>query len=345
MIWEEITNNTEFYGWDFLRPLIGKRVFWASVGWGNQEQQLPPEYPYYLIKTEGPNIEWIEQQAKSVNGHIFVMCLPNDYGYFDHADNITFLPCVEWHYQTDAMLKIFGKIVKKNVDKKISILTHRISYNKIVLLSVIKKYYNQSDICYSLHNFLENKNIHNWENTSSNIINYYKDYFLENFDYWVNPLDFEFLNSNKQLPSNDYRHAAYQECALNITNESWNYSGRHDIILPGPFITEKTLKCLLGGTAFLANGQYDTYGTLKKFGFEFDYGMDLSFDNVIGDLTRLEKLISCVKDLVDVDCIELYERTKKSCIHNKELIISGAFYTTAETVNKSSLERILNTIG
>lgn len=342
-IWEEISDNTEFYSWHFLKPLIGKGVFWASIDWYNQHKNLPPGYEYYLIKVEGPNVEWILSQAEKVDGHLFVMCLPSDYNFFKNYKNITFLPCVEWHYQLDCMQSTYGTNVTKNIEKKFSILTHRATHSKIVALSAVLHQSDKSDVCYSLHEWMENKNVHDWQDSSNTVVNFYKNSFIKNYTNWKNTIDEDFF-SNYGFQQYNYHHVAYQNCALNITNESWNYSFKHNTILPGPFITEKTLKCLLGETAFLPNGQHNIYHTLKQFGFQFDYNMDLGFDNEVGDLSRLEGLINCIKSTAMLDTQQLFEQTRQSCLHNKEWILSKSFYQQAENFNLNSLNKLLSII-
>ena len=344
-IWEEITDSTNFHGWSFLAPLIGKRVFWASINWDSQNKDLPNGYPYYLIKTEGPNVDWIERQASLVDGLIFVCCLPNDYNYFKSYTNIHFLPCVEWHYQLNEMLKQFGSGVVKSVDKKVSVLTNRVTYSKLVALSAVLEHIDYNDVYYSLHNWIENKNVHDWQDTNNETVNYYKNIFLEKFEVWQKTLNDKFVveKNNINLLYN-YHHSAYQNSAINITNESWNYSLRIDRQLPGPFITEKTLKCLLGETAFLANGQSDTYQTLERFGFKFNYSLDLSFDQIVGDLDRLVKLTDTITSLNNVTTADLYQQTKDSCLHNKHWIVSGDFYRCAEEFNKNSLATMISVL-
>jgi hypothetical protein len=323
--------------------LIGKQVFWASVDWHTQNKDLPADYPYYLIKTEGPNIDWIERQADLVDGLIFVCCLPNDYNYFQSHDRVIFLPCVEWHYQLDAMMAKFDVGVSKSIDKKVSVLTNRVTYSKLVGLAAVLDSIDLQDVCHSLHNWVEDKNVHSWQDTANKTVNYYKNNFLKNFKTYQNTIDTAFSSNNLDL-LHDYHHPAYQTAAINVTNESWNYSQREDRVLPGPFITEKTLKCLLGETAFLANGQFGTYQTLRRFGFEFDYGLDLSFDNAVGDLNRLEQLTTTIKSLSDINTDNLYQQTRKSCLHNKNWIVSGEFYRIAEQFNTSSIEKMINLI-
>jgi len=347
LIWEEITDNTEFYGWDFLKPLIGQQVFWASIDWANAHLELPQGYPYYLIKVEGPNVEWITRQASRVAGHVFVCCLPHDYGYFDQTKNVTFVPCVEWHYQLKNMLDLYGAGVNKKIDHKFSLLIHRQTHSKIIALAAAQ-HHHKGQVLWSLYEPVDLKNIHYWQDTGNSTVDYYKNFYLDHCHDWYGTLDPLWPNSEelwRKFNTHNYKHSAYQNCAININNESWNYSSQHEYFLPGPFITEKTLKCLLGETAFLSNGQCNTYRTLEKFGFEFDYGFDLSYDQQIGDIDRLHGLINCIALLKDHSAQDIFDSTRAACQHNKELIVSGNFYKQAEAFNQRGAEQILSVMA
>jgi hypothetical protein len=115
-----------------------------------------------------------------------------------------------------------------------------------------------------------------------------------------------------------------------------------EVTLPGPFITEKTLKCIMGETAFINNAQFDTYATLMSLGFKFDYGFNLEYDNDSGNISRMVNMLDLVKTLCQISTQDLYEQTRASCVHNKEYVISGDFYRTAEAVNQSGIETILS---
>jgi len=342
-LWEEITDKTEFYGWDFLKPLIGKKIFWGSVDWHTMDRDLPKGYEFYLIKVEGPNTEWIEKQSQLVEGKLIVMCLPSDYNLYANHKNIIFLPCVEWHYQFQSMIATFDSTVRKNIQRKVSVLTNRVNYNKLIALSAVLKNLPADEIFYSLHDWVESKNVHNWGDTCSPLVNQYKNLFVENFNQWRYKPDG--TSDLSEVDTYNFHYFAFQNCAINITNESWNFSLRHNQVLPGPFITEKTLKCLLGETAFLANGQFDTYRTLEQFGFKFDYGIDLSYDSQVGDITRLEGLINVIESLKHIDTTDLFLETRESCLHNKQWILSGEFYKKAEEFNTASLNRLLTIVS
>jgi hypothetical protein len=148
---------------------------------------------------------------------------------------------------------------------------------------------------------------------------------------------------------NDFHHPAYQCCAINVTNESfynsdgWDTNGR-SFTYAGPFLTEKTLKCLLGETAFIANGQFQTYSTLRSLGFEFDYNLDLSYDNIKPDLDRLIAIFGLIQSLQSMDTMEIFENTRGSCLHNKEHVLSGKFYSISEKINQETVQYIYNNI-
>lgn len=343
LVWEEITDSTNFYGWNFLKPLIGRRVFWASVNWNNCEQkQLPPGYRAYVIKTEGPNTDWVKKQAQLVDAPVFYCCLPKDYGTFDLVPNVWFLPTIEWHYQLQTLAETFGAQVNKNIQYKISALCHRGTQSKIVALSALAQHIGLDQCLVSLHN-VQDYEVHYWAPTNNATVDQHTQYFLENFSNKTIHID-SFKNRYQDHVHN-FHHPAYLDSALNINNESFHYSFMRDEhvdqINPGPFITEKTLKCLLGETAFVNNGQFDVYATMRELGFKFDYGIDLGYDTDPGNVSRLAGMLEVIKSLSQCTANELYQQTRHSCQHNKDHIMSGAFYQQAEAVNQQAIQTIL----
>jgi hypothetical protein len=343
-IWEEISDTTNFYGWEFLRPLIGRRIFWASVNWINcQELQLPPGYAGYVIKTEAPNVEWVQQQAQHIDAPIFYCCLYKDYGTFDHSHNIHFVPIIDWHYQLAAMSQVFGTQVDKHIQHKVSALCHRGTQSKIIVLAALAQHIGLENCLVSLHH-VNDKDVHGWQKTNDPVVDQHTQYFLENFQGTSILID-QFQPQDRTQVFN-YHHAAYLDSAININNESFHYSymivGQQERINPGPFITDKTLKCLLGETAFINNAQYDTYATLTSLGFEFNYGLDLAYDQDPGNISRMSGMLNVIKELSNYTADELYAQTRHSCLHNKDHVVSGDFYKIAESVNHRAVESILN---
>jgi hypothetical protein len=118
----------------------------------------------------------------------------------------------------------------------------------------------------------------------------------------------------------------------------WEHN--QEYIYPGPFITEKTLKCLLGATAFVPVGQFETYKTLEKLGFTFDYDFDTSWDLDPGDLTRCQRIINLIDWFNHCDIKTLTALTKDCNQYNQEHIISGQFFSRCNERNQESIEKI-----
>jgi hypothetical protein len=100
----------------------------------------------------------------------------------------------------------------------------------------------------------------------------------------------------------------------------------------------------LGETAFIANGQFQTYSTLCSLGFEFDYGLNLSYDNIKPDLDRLIAMFGLIQSLQSMGTMEIFENTRTSCLHNKEHVLSGKFYSISEKINQETVQYIYNNI-
>ncbi len=339
--WEPISDKTSFNGWNFLRELIGHRVFLASVDWHNCDRKnLPDEYPYYFVKTEGANVDWIVRQAQRVQGTIFWMCQYRHYGVFDQIPNVVALPGIEWHYEFEGCKKDFASHVSKDIRHKLSILTHRQAENKILAMAAVAEHVGIENCLISLHNNIQQKNVHNF-NITNKQLEYYLDVYLKKFynrTYEINN------DSDLRFDSYNFHHPAYTQCAANINNESFAYSQQGNCINPGPVLTEKTIKCVMGETAILNNGQFDVYDSLTELGFQFNYGIDLSYDREAKDYDRMLGFIQMLKHISELSAVQLFEQTRESCLHNKEHVMSGKFYKTAEAVNHRSLEQILKII-
>jgi len=117
-----------------------------------------------------------------------------------------------------------------------------------------------------------------------------------------------------------------------------------EYIWPGAFITEKTLKCLAGATAFVPVGQFDTYGILENLGFQFDYGFDRSWDQDSGNLSRAESIVNLIDDLEQYSARDLFVRTQDSSQFNQNHVTSGNFFRVCEQRNAQSIEQVFQII-
>ncbi len=339
--WEPLSDTTNFQGWDFLRELIGYNMFFASVDWHNCDRKdLPVEYPYYFVKTEGANVDWVVRQAQRVQGTIFWMCQYRHYGVFDRIPNVVALPGIEWHYEFEGCRRDFDCQVRKRIQHKVSILTHRQTENKILALAAVAKHIGIENSLFSLHNNIQKKNVNDFQIDHPGLQPYLDVYFEKfyNRTYEINN------DIDLRYQSYDFQHPAYTDCAANINNESFAYSQQHTHINPGPVLTEKTIKCIMGETALLNNGQFDVYDSLTELGFKFDYGLNLGYDSVPQDYDRLLGFAGVLEHIGTMSAQDLYEQTRESCLHNKHHVMSGEFYQRAEAVNHRSLEHILQII-
>ena len=341
-----IADHTEFYEWQLLRSFIGLHVYWHTHSFGNED--LPIGHRAYIVKVEGSDLDWLARQSQLVEAPIFVLngCVnPGD--FFDPVGTVHWLPWVEWHYHMQAMLRDFSPVVQKKLSKKISSLVRISKPNKMIALSAVKKYHGHDSIT-SLHDDLH------WRShfATSTTGHAEFDALLKDIDiYACERESIDDLAAHQgddvqlQKKINDFHHPAYQCCAINVTNESFYQSdgcrqAGPGFTYPGPFLTEKTLKCLLGETAFIANGQYQTYSTLRRLGFEFDYGLDLSYDEVKQDLDRLVAVTGLIRSLQQPDTMEIFNRARSSCLHNKDHVLSGTFYAMSEKINQESIQYI-----
>jgi hypothetical protein len=159
-------------------------------------------------------------------------------------------------------------------------------------------------------------------------------------DDWYN------IEYNRPMQNSDCNHPAYQNCAFNVTNESFHYSlsamDGVEFIYPGPYFTEKTWKPLLAGNGIICAGQWQSYISLQELGFRFDYGIDLSYDSIKEDLDRMCALIDVLSTVADLDAVQLEQMSKESGLHNQDHVLSGGLSNICQSKNTNYLEEFFN---
>jgi len=174
------------------------------------------------------------------------------------------------------------------------------------------------------------------------VIDYLKSTF---FDLRIKP-DGDF--SNNPVSNLSYDWAAYTDCVINCSNESVNNSFQRTrqgpCIMPGPYLTEKTWKCLLSGTALLPVGQYKTYEYLEAQGFKFDYPWSKEFDQQSGDIDRIAGILDCLDQIKDMPLDFLQSATRESSQHNRDHILSGAYRKQGQAKNLNSIQQFIDHI-
>lgn len=340
--WAVIDDDMHFGHLTQLKSLIGQDVFFASIGWDQQDWTLPKGHRAYLVMVEGPETSWFVKQTQIVDAPIFVLGLANNYG-FSHS-GIHYFPYIEWHNQFQDMLDSFVWPGKSRCEFMISSLSARITQSKIWASMAIMDYLPKDHFIMSLNDRVELKNVHDWQKTQNASLDQLTNQFQNHF--FGKTLSVDIIDFNHQTleKNHDYTAFPYLKCVFNVNNESWHYSYHYengrDFCWPGPFLTEKTMKVLLSETALISNGQFETYKTLESLGFKFDYGLDLSYDLIPGNIDRAIGMIELIKRLNDHDIDTWFDRTLDSRRHNRQHIVSGNFHDICESLNRSSVEKI-----
>jgi hypothetical protein len=285
---------------------------------------------------------WLKTQSQL--GRPIVML--SDFNTYQdyHIPNVSFHRWTVWHHALNKMIALFGTAFEKDIRYKASAFCNRITQSKMLITTALLETLGKEHCLTSLSDWAEEKNVHGWHHTGNAKLDNLTDIFrqkyfkqkwsMDNFD---NSQNFQHYTANPA-------QIAYQQAVIHFTNESFHYSYMIDdgnsFILPGPHLTEKTFKCLLGGTAFVPVGQFDVYATLTKLGMQFDYGLDLSFDQDPGNLTRMEKIVDLIQEIANYSCQELWHMTQDSSQHNQNLIISQEFFKSCQTVNETTLDHL-----
>ena len=319
--------------------------FW--VKWQNSID-LPLGYDFYIISYHIENINepWLRQQRQRVSGKIIV--LHPGYIYDFQINGIDFITYLDWHEHTKTKMKWHG--VQDNRDNKIykySAVCNRVTQSKVWVTTKLLETAREQSLIYINH-WIEGKNVHHWQLTGNAVLDdltqtYQKKYLgLKISDGFT-------AQDNKQRYNSNPWQPLYMDAALHFTNGSFHYSLMSDPqgnshIYPGPDIDEKTLKCLVAGTPFIACGQFEIYKILSDFGLEFDYEFDLSWDNDPGNMSRFHSICRLIDDLNALTIDDIVQLTKKSTQHNKEFIIKGGFYSRLEQQKKQSINQLMDLI-
>lgn len=339
----ELTINSEvLYWYPWIAELKNKNIWlFLSARWdqdGSYPACPPPGYEYYIFTGDSLMFQFAEKVAQETKGKVLYLTGPVMSSDLS-TDQVTYLPYTADHRRIKRMPTTWP--IDKNIKYKASALTNRISQSKVIVFSALKTLLGD-DAVYSLnHAHALLKNVHHWEMTGNPVCDAYSKNFMQ---HWLDKKIF--LDNDDQIQGS-YNNPAYQNSALNFTQESYHYSymttNGKNYIEPGPFLTEKTWKCLLSRTAFIPVGQYQTYAWLQQMGFKFDYGpLDLSFDQDPGNITRLEKTVRLIESLQNYTAGDLYQFTLESCEKNYDHAMSDAHWTTCETFNRDTVNTLIN---
>ena len=150
----------------------------------------------------------------------------------------------------------------------------------------------------------------------------------------------EFVVDRMQLYNSN--HAAFTDCVVNLTDETFSQDAIDEVPMPGPYITEKTWKPLLAGTALLPQGRSGTYAYMENFGFVFDYPWNRRFDTVTADIDRFVQGLRAIDRVFEMPMQDLAQAVAESCKHNYYHIRSEQFKTRVQNINDQHLQIFLN---
>jgi hypothetical protein len=335
-----------FPGYEWIKKLPNKRIYFALFQrWPTQN--LPAGYDYYIVSfhLEAVATAWLEKQQ--VTGPIIVLADGQSYNF--KIPNVYFLTFFYWHYQLKQMQEWFGVKEKINPRYKFSAVCNRISQSKVWITTKLLETAKESSLIV-LNSWLEEKNVHGWQTTGNvkldQLTQTFRDHYLGKE---IKIDDFDNATQNQQSMTGNPWQPLYQDCTIHFTNESFHYSGmiegEKQYTHPGPFITEKTLKCLSGGTAFVPVGQFETYRALETLGMQFNYGFDTTWDSDPGNLSRAASIIDLIDELNQCSVEQLVSKTQENNRYNQNHITSGQFFKQCQQENNKSIAQIFNLIS
>lgn len=336
--------------YEWLDQIPKHKKIWISL-WEHwhTNYDLPPGYDAYILSwhNEAVNLERLRQQAAKVTAPIYVLSDGNRYDC--HINGIEFVRYIYWHHVCNKIDSWYPRPFKfqHQPRHKYSAICNRVSQSKIWIITKLLQTAREDSII-KLGTWIENKNVHNWEPANNDTLDSLTSTFRQHYlDRCFEIDDFDNVSDNDQRYTSNPWQNYLQDSVINFTNESFHYSFMLDTnnvgyIHLGPFLSEKTWKCLVGGRPIISVGQFDTYRCLTELGLDFSYGFDLGFDRDPGNITRFSKLIDLIDHLNILSIKDLQAACAASAQHNREYIVTGAFWTRCQQVNNAGINYLLD---
>lgn len=347
----KVTDSLPWTEMDWVRDLPGDVycALWLQNPSGTNFD-LPLGHDLYVISfnMEQVDIDWLRYQYQRISAPVIVLDDANFYD-FQKPENFHFYTFYGWQRQVELIMSWFPNRALPKPTKKASVICNRITQSKLLIFTALLEILGPDQCIVKLGDWLEEKNVLYRQPTGNSTLDrlsdiFYSKYFgnLYTVDEFDNTQNFQAVNSN---PWSSF----YTDAAIHFTNESYHYSYMQDangaMIHPGPNITEKTWKTIICGTPFIPVGQFDTIGTLQRLGFEFNYGLDFSWDQDPGNLTRLESIVFLIKQLDNYSVGDLVSMTRDSTRYNLELVLSGEFQKKCRNHNEKIVSEIFSKFG
>lgn len=334
--------------YEWVQQLPKNKKIYLALWQGWDAKDLPTGYDTYIVSfhLEAVNIPWLIEQTKRVGSQIIVLFDGNTYEI--DIPGVEFVPFYYWHEQLKKIISWHGINPRVMPKHKFSSVCNRVSQSKLWITTKLLESA-ADDSLVILNNWLELKNVHHWDLTGDPVLDnlsiiFRKKYLgqsikIDNFDNTVD--NCQTITSNPWQP-------VITDSAVHFSNESFHYSyynhNGSEYIHPGPFLTEKTMKCLIGGSTLVPVGQFDTYRTLTQFGLIFDYTFDTLWDNDPGNISRMRSVVNLIDQLLTVDTVSIELGNQAVNQHNQHCIVSGKFWRAVDQYNQNSVSRLFELI-
>jgi len=340
--WSGVPSQARFDRMEWLQSLPDATYLALWQRWPTQN--LPVGYRSYIVSfhLEPVDYDWIDFQSQRIDAPIVIL---HDGQYYDwpKANHVTSMRYICWHHQLDKMIKWFGPVDRIPRERRYmaSAYCSRITQSKLLIFTALAEYLGMDHCLLTLSSWLEEKNVHFRQDCGRAMLDNLAQIFWTK--YWGQTLSHDHYNQslNYQSFTANFHGQYYMDSAVHFTNESYHYSLMGDHKRPGPFITEKTLKCLAAGQIFVPVGQFDIYGTLERLGFKFDYAFNTKWDQDPGNLTRIEKIVELIQGLKDSSIQDVMAKSIDSCEHNLDHVYSGNFAKICQNINDLTVQNIL----
>ena len=342
-------NNQLLYG-EFLHLLKkGRTWFGLNFDWPSDCPALIPEnFDTYVFSWHLENWDnhWLDRFCETHPSQQIVVI-----GEFDaesHHDNLRILVHHCWHLFVPYLLDTFGAANKfcKHRPYRLSSLCNKPSVLKALISAhLLEKYHPRNDLLLSWNKNVRGEHCRSMDYlTEGNfrdrpildrLIRFYHRHGMINRHVSID----DFVDN----PWNhcDFTHPAFTQSLVNATNETFAQNQIFSKKLPGPYTSEKTWKTVLGGAALLPIGQSGMYPYMQSFGLRMDYPWPREFDNVIGDLDRIEKICDTVDWILSEEFSNHEVAISDINHYNYEYVRSRDFVDTVEHKNQLTLEHFL----
>lgn len=144
----------------------------------------------------------------------------------------------------------------------------------------------------------------------------------------------------------DVGNPGYQQALINISNETdtfgWMDNGQLCYNRPGPFLTEKTWKTFITGSAFLNSGQPGTHNFIKdEYHLPLNYSYDVGYDQEVRDFDRLHGLVGTIQDINAHSLSNLVDANIDVCQEIQDRVLDPDYITQIQQFNFKQDQAIL----